>query len=61
MLYLQLGEVLVTLNIYMIASGDNNTTVTNSRSLNVEYTDAEKELLVSLLIHNKIYQINAKL
>ena len=34
----------VTLNIYIIASVDNNTTVTNSRSLNVEYTDAEKEL-----------------
>ena len=55
------GEVFVTLNIYIIASVDNNTTVTNSRSLNVEYTDAEKKLLVSLLIHNKIYQINAKL
>ena len=49
------------MNIYIIASVDNNTTVTNSRSLNVKYTDAEKKLLVSLLIHNKIYQINAKL
>ena len=37
----------VTLNIYIIASVDNNTTVTNSRSLNVEYTDAEKELSLS--------------
>ena len=41
------GEVFVTLNIYIIASVDNNTTVTNSRSLNVEYTDAEKELSLS--------------